>query len=351
MKRILVFGALIAAISLWSTAVAQSYSKIETIEYHDDLSLWVLGQVKRTTTNGVEVSRMEYGWKASVTSTHTFGKLQQSIGYNPDGTIATITDGNNNVTMLGGWKRGIPQSILHPDGTSQSSYVDDQGLIRHVINEVGAKTCYDYDEMGRLKQVIHSSEAQPQANEPGVCDTSTWRDETIVFTPVQVDEHGLGPGHWTQRRRLGNRHVNTYFDALWRPVLEESLDAGNVAGTLSQIVKRYDAKGRLVFESYPQRGVGSYLDVTQGVHTEYDALDRVTSVSQDSEQGLLTTITEYLPNHQTRVIDPRIGQTITSYQVFDQPTYDYPVVILGPTGTKTEIPRDVFGKPTEITRR
>lgn len=321
-------------------------ARTDTIEYHDDLSLWALGQVRRTATDGIETSRTEYAWKASPTTTYSFGKLQKSVGYNADGTIATVTDGNSNVTTLGGWKRGVPQSILHPDGTSQSSYVDDQGLVRHVTNEVGAKTCYDYDLMGRIKRIDYPSETAT-----GECNTSAWQAETIAFDPVQLEEHGLGPGHWTQRRRLGNRHVNTYFDALWRPVLEESLDAGNVGGTLSQIVKRYDAKGRLVFQSYPQRGVGHYLDVTQGVYTEHDALNRVTSISQDSEQGLLTTLTEYLPNHQTRVVDPRLGQTTTSYQVFDQPTYDYPVVILGPTGNTTEIPRDVFGKPLEITRK
>jgi hypothetical protein len=100
------------------------------------------------------------------------------------------------------------------------------------------------------------------------------------------------------RRRLGNRHVNTYYDALWRPVLEESLDYADIGGTLSQVVKRYDHEGRIVFQSYPKRGVDRPNE-SQGIHTIYDALGRTTSSSQDSEQGLLTTLTEYLPGFQT----------------------------------------------------
>ena len=59
----------------------------------------------------------------------SFGKLQQTLTYNADGTVATVKDGNNNLTTLSSWKRGIPQSISHPDGKSRLAVVNDSGWI------------------------------------------------------------------------------------------------------------------------------------------------------------------------------------------------------------------------------
>ena len=52
-------------------------------------------------------------------------------------------------------------------------------------------------------------------------------------------------GHWQQRILTGNGDRKLYFDALWRPVVEETFDNADIAGTLSQTVTRYDADGRV----------------------------------------------------------------------------------------------------------
>src|SRR5687768_7019760 len=97
-------GLLLCAPWLPLVANAQTYSKTETIEYHDDTALWVLGQVKRTTTNGIETSRTEYAWKASPTKTYSFGNLQQTIGYyTSDGTMSLVVDANNKLTIFRSW--------------------------------------------------------------------------------------------------------------------------------------------------------------------------------------------------------------------------------------------------------
>src|SRR6185312_3601531 len=58
---------------------AQTYSKTETIEYSDNLASWVLGQVKRTTTNGVEDARTDYDSTTALPlAIYSFGRLQQS---------------------------------------------------------------------------------------------------------------------------------------------------------------------------------------------------------------------------------------------------------------------------------
>ncbi|SOD50479.1 RHS repeat-associated core domain-containing protein [Pseudoxanthomonas wuyuanensis] len=341
--RVEAWWLLLWALGMSSIAHAQTYTKTETIEYHDDLSLWVLGQVKRTTTNGIESSRTEYAWKASPTKTYAFGKLQQTIGYNTsNGTVSHVVDGKNNLTIFRSWMRGIPQQIEYADGYSQYATVNDSGWITSITDENGYKTCYGYDTMGRLSSITYPSETAA-----GVCDTSKWTATTFTWEYRNLVEHGLPAGHWLRRNHTGNHRRNTFYDALWRPVLEHYYDGANVDATLQTRAWSYDTEGRVTFASYP---VGTTTGGTTGTWTEYDALGRVTSVSQDSEQGLLTTTTAYLAGLQTRVTTPKGLQTTTAYQAYDQPTYDWPRIIIHPEGTYTHITRDVFGKPTALRR-
>ena len=98
---------------------------------------------------------------------------------------------------------------------------------------------------------------------------------------------------------------------------------------------------------------GDDLEVVQssGTWTDYDALGRVTSIAQDSELGVLTTTTSYNSGFTTTVTNPRSKATTTSYQTFDQPSTDAPVLIVAPEGVTTTIVRDPFGKPLSTTRR
>lgn len=334
-------------------------SRTDVTQHHDNTSKWVLGNILQVTnidtSPNVVLSRAEYdsltGEPLRIYGPGTAsvpGRRVQELSYNSDGSVATVKDGNNNVTTLSNWHRGIPRHIQFPPtpeapaGATQSAAVNDSGWVTAVTDENGFVTDYGYDAMGRLASIVHPAG-----------DSTAWNAETFTFTPVQHDEHGLAPGHWTMRRRLGNRHLNTYYDALWRPVLEESLDYSDIGGTLSQVVKRYDDDGRLIFQSYPKRGVDR-LTESQGIHTIYDALGRATSVSQDSEHGLLVTMTEHLPGFQTRVTNPRGFQTVIQYQAFDQPTTEFPngtTQFAGVNTSATEIHRDVFGKPIRIRKR
>lgn len=363
-------GILIGSLLSPTVVQAQAYSNAETIEYHDDVSLWVLGQVKRTTTNGIESSRIDYGWKATPWKVYSFGKLQQTLSYDSTstiesgqlGTLKTIANGNTHVTAAAAWKRGIPQSIMYPStpdspmGATRSVAVNDAGWITSVTDENGYTTCYGYDAMGRINLITYPSETQL-----GVCDASAWTPTEITFAAGNAAAYGMPAGHWRQTTLTGNSRKILIFDALWRPVVEQTLDLGNVSGTMSEVISRYDTEGRLAFQSYPMNtgGQAHYADTSlKGIWTTYDALGRTTSVSQSSEltsagnpNGLLTTHTEYLPGFQTRVTNPRGLQSTTSYMAYDQPTYDWPTNIVHPEGAITEIARDVFGKPTAIGRR
>lgn len=328
-------------------AHAQAYSRSETITYYDNTAKWVLGQTASVTcTMSVPASTACDGDVVSSTTfdantalpltSSSFGKLQQTLTYNADGTLATVKDGNNNVTTLSNWKRGVAQNIKYADNTVESTTVNDNGWITSVTDENGYVTGYGYDAMGRLASIAYPTG-----------DSVAWANTTQVFEPVAAAEYGIPAGHWRQTVSTGNARKITYFDALWRPLVKREYDAADVAGTQRFQRFAYDHDGRTTFASYP----GATDALTTGTWIAYDALGRVTSVSQDSEHGLLTTLTEYLSGFRTRVTDPKGNQTTASHLTYDQPSTDWPVAISHPEGAITEISRDAFGKLTTIKRR
>ncbi|WP_211369485.1 RHS repeat-associated core domain-containing protein [Pseudoxanthomonas kalamensis] len=264
-----------------------------------------------------------------------FGKLKQTLTYNADGTVATVKDGNNRTTTLSNWYRGIPRAIGYPDSTSESAVVNAQGWITSTTDENGYATNYTYDTMGRLASIAYPTG-----------DSVAWNTTTLSFVRVTGTEYGIPAGHWRQTVSTGNARKITYYDALWRPLVTREYDTGNETATKRFQRFTYDHEGRATFASYP----GTTDALSTGTWTDYDALGRVTSVSQDSEQGLLTTLTQYQTGFKTKVTNPKGNQTTTSFMVYDQPSYDWPVAITHPAGAYTHISRDAYGKTTKIRR-
>lgn len=314
-----------------------TYTRSEAVEYHDNTVAWVLGQEKKVTNldTGAVVSQTSFNAKSMPHQTWSFGKLQQTLTYATDGTVATVKDARNNATTLSSWHRGIPRSITYADGSKQTAVVDDNGWITRVTDANGYATDYTYDAMGRLASIVYPTS-----------DSAAWNTTTQRFTQVDSSEYGIPAGHWRQTVATGNGRKIRYFDALWRPLVVREFDTNN--GYSNRFTRfTYDHDGRVTFASYPD----TVHNPTTGTRTTYDALGRPTRVTQDSELGALTTRTEYLSGFRTRVTNPRGKQTVTSFMAFDQPTTDWPVAIGHPEGVFTDIARDVFGKPTAITRR
>ena len=329
-------------------------SRTNSTEYFDDFNLWVIGQIRRELSgDSTVVSQIEYNAQSLPWRVYRYGKLRGTTNYHADGNVANIIDGRGNVTSLSNWKRSVPQSIKFPItneaplGATRVANVSDDGWIATETDETGAKTCYSYDAMGRVSSITYPSETLAE-----FCDSSRWAPAALSFAQISTDEHGLAPGHWRSSRYEGNKHVNTYFDALWREVLVEVLDYSDISGTLSQVVKRYDSNGRLSFQSYPQRAVGGFQSVNQGTRTFYDALGRVVRTEQDSEQNVLSTSTEYLDGLRMRVTNPRGGKTITGFMAWGQPSYEFPIANIYPEGKVVTVDRHpVFGWPLAVTQR
>ena len=317
---------------------SQGVSRTDSTTYYNNTASWILGKVasQRNDNTGLVELQTTYNAQGLPSEQRRFGQLVQTLSYHADGSVAGFGDGRGNATSLNNWKRGIPQTIGFADGTGVSASVDDNGWIRSATNEMGYATAYEYDAMGRQTRKAF-----------GGGDTVAWNPTTQVFERVDAIEHGLAAGHWRLTTTTGNRSKVSWFDAMWRPALTREQDATNAAATVRYQRFSYDHAGRPVFQSYP----AAVSTPATGVWTEFDALGRTTSSSVDSELGLLTTVTQYLPGMRVRTTNPRGQQTLTEHRVYDTPGYDMPVTMQHPGGVYTDIARDVFGKATSIKRR
>jgi len=325
------------------------YGRIDVTDYHDDIALWVLGQIKRqyNADTSIVMSQTDYNAQALPWKTYSFGKRQSTLLYNADGTLASVADGGNNVTLVSGWKRGIPQSIRYPatsespDGATESAVVDDDGWIASTTDENGYATGYAYDAMGRLAGIGYPTG-----------DTVAWTSKSFEFRALTASDWlppGISAGQWRHYEGQGNAAKFTYYDAQWRPVLVQEYDIGNAAATLSYTRTAYDSDGRVSFQSYPATDPAA---ATTGTRTFYDPLDRVVKVEQDSELNVLTTTTEYLAGLKVRVTNPRNFQSTTTFMAWDAPAYDLPIRSDQPENKVIEILRHPqLGRPEQLKQR
>lgn len=327
-------------------ALAQPDSRVTTLEYHDDTQRWSLGQLQRVTVNGIETERSTFNGSALPEQRYAFGQRVSTTVYHADGTVASVADGIDRITRYEDYQRGVPRRVVFADGSQQLATLDALGRISSFTDETGATTCYAYDAMGRLARITPPAELRERT-----CAQDAWWIENLSFRVLGANEArppGIAAGQWLRTRQAGSRRELTYFDALWRPVLVHLYDEENKAATLRAQATAYDGQGRLAFQSYPaQQAAPPAL----GTWWRYDALGRVIGHEQDSELGRLATRTVHGPGLVTQVTHPRGQVTTTRYLAYGEPNYAWPVQQQLPEGVVSEVARDVFGKPTRLTRR
>jgi YD repeat-containing protein len=312
------------------------YSARESTAFKDDYAHWVLGLPLQTTNvvTGEEISRNVYDPNSlTLSERYRFGRKVMGYAFNAQGQLTSFTDGNNHTTTLGSYKRGIPQAVGYPDGTSQSLVVDDLGQIRSITNQALATTSYTYDAIGRLASITYPAGMNPKI---------------FGYGYVTGAERGVPANHWRRSVTQGGKVQMTYFDAMLRPILSDTYR--NDSAFYTSIRSGYDWKGRKIFQSYPYSGAPDITAMSGGVLTSYDVIGRATVSTQTSELGNLTTTTQYLAGAAKKVTDPKNNATTSWYQAFDQPSYDTVVKVQAPEGVVQTIQRDVYGNPLSITQ-
>lgn len=316
------------------------YSKSETTQYSDNAALWVLSQIARQTTNGVETSRIDYDPNtAQPTAHYVFSKLQSQYTFLSDGTLNKLTDGRSYTTTLSNWKRGIPQSIAYPDSYNETVAVDDLGRITSITDRANYVTSYQYDGVGRITRIDYPTG-----------DEVAWYPTLYTYDFVTSAERGIAANHWRRTVSRGDSRRVTYFDVWLRPILTDVFSNVDV-NSHANIRTDFDWNGQKTFVSYPMASSPDWGQITSGTTTTYDALLRPTALQQASEQGALTTSTVYLQGQlATQVTDPKQNVRTTNYQAFDEPAYTSPVLIHEPEGVTQSIGRDAFDSVTSITQ-
>jgi RHS repeat-associated protein len=315
-----------------------------TQTFEDLLDPWIVGLPRVRSVNGLAERDLRYNAAALVEHEYRFGERRVSFGYRPDGTIQTVTDGRNFVTEANDWKRGLPQEVVYPSATGvRRATVDDNGWVRTITDETveaNVRT-YDYDPLGRITDIDYPAGWAP-----------TDRD----FAPLQSDEYGIPAGSWKQTIATGNYRKHVWFDALWRPILEREWDATDPAGTQRFVRRGYDLRFNENFVSFAASSIGTITDLSAGTTTQFDRLNRRTTVSTPSELGVLTTSYAYETGFETRVTNARGYTQLIRYQAFDRPTEDYPTYVgSGLNGVPAEqsfttITRDAWGKVLTMRR-
>lgn len=84
-----------------------------------------------------------------------FGREAARYAWRFDGTLQTRWDPLNRATNYCNFRRGTPQRIDHPDGTTELAVVDHRGAVTSYTNEAGITTQYAYDPLGRLTSVVY----------------------------------------------------------------------------------------------------------------------------------------------------------------------------------------------------
>ena len=321
----------------------------EQTGYLNDLPHWTLGlptTVVNTATGVVESENVYNAANVTLQARKAFGQTLMTYAFDGQGQLASFADNKGNTTTLGNYKRGIPQAIGFPDGTSESVSVDDLGQVASLTDQAQHTTSYTYDAMGRLASITYP------AGHALTCtgDQGTWNAQHIVYEYVG-DERGIGGAHWRRTVTQGSKVSVTYFDAMLRPILASSYRAGDL-GLETSARTDFDWRSAKTFVSYPLGANPDFVNGNgtgwTGVTTYYDALGRAYQTVQASENGNLTTSTSYLANATKQVTDARGIATITAYQAFDTPSYDKPILVTAPEGITQQIARDVYGSPTSI---
>jgi RHS repeat-associated protein len=315
------------------------YSRPEAIAYHNNTNKWILGQIASVTETGTGRVMESNGYNATTANLETvsrFGKLERTMTYNADGTLATSKDPKNPATSFTNYKRGIARNTSLPDGKARSAAVNDIGKIASFTDEAGFTTSFGFDAMGRVSQITYPTG-----------DTVAWSNTSIVFEQVPGTEYDIGAGHWRQNITTGNQLTSTIFDALWRPVYVYKADITSPSTTSSIFKTAYDSDSNVTFTSYPQR---TQAQISGGVWTQYDALGRATNISKSSELGTLTESYVYGGSFNTQHTNSRSYATTISYQAFDEPVTTAITNIAAPEGVNVAIGRNVFGTAKQVTR-
>ncbi|MGQ3051667.1 MAG: RHS repeat-associated core domain-containing protein [Roseateles sp.] len=308
-----------------TSTTAPGLSRLTSTAYLHDKALWIVALPTSETRNGKLFDSYTYDSLRRVQTHSRFGTLKGSYTYHTSagqqGMVSTYADALNNSYTLSNWKRGKPQTVGRPDGTSISRVVDNNGWVTSETDGRGITTGFDYNLMGWM--------------------TSVYRPSGFHGTTTSYSGYGSALQAVSIR---GAQRTTVFYDAMLRPTLVKR-DATDASVTPIYDRSTFDAFGRETFKSWPSTSASP----TAGVNTTFDALGRVVT-STETVAPYANTTTQYLAGGQTRVTDPTGALTIATHRAFGTPAKPEVMQVIDALGAVTATSRDIFGNVTQLTQ-
>ncbi|WP_434155778.1 hypothetical protein [Pseudomonas sp. JZ134] len=306
-----------------------SFSIKEKIKYYNNKNIWVISEEAErfNLDKGELISKNVYSADTGLLQeTQSFNLTKFKYQWNSQGQLASYTDANGNTTSLSNYKLGVPQDISYPDGTSKHAVVDDYGQVVSITDQLGSVWNYHYDSIGRL------------ALKEKPLDSISWLPTSYTYT--------YPDGFLRVTETTGSVVRTTLYDGMQRRIFEASSDGTT---TVSRST-RYDWRGNVIFESYPEFTPGiDGGNLIKGLFHSYDALGRRVVTVENSEIGDIRSTKEYQSGNKIKFTDGKGISNTVQYQSFDEPNYKDPVKIELP-GVTQLISRDSYGNPLKITQ-
>lgn len=259
-----------------------TYTRTISLNYNINTSKWLIRQISKKTVTVDEQNHTitrNYDNNGNMI-TETVAGVPTTFTYFATGDVQSRRDALNNTTSFSNYKRGIPQLESQPGGVQLSRIVDNAGNVTSATNGRGFTTTYSYDSLNRVTSVN-----PPVGNSISVDYTANTRRVT----------------------RGGMINLRT-FDGLGR-LVRQNVSATGVSPV--SVDYRYDAKGRRIFQSYPNS--------SDGLSYTYDDLDRVVETAYPSMAGQSYSIFNRYVGLETRIYDSLGRGSAKTYRAFSDP--------------------------------
>lgn len=222
------------------------------------------GNITSVTDQLGNVTRMQYDDRNRVTTTTDAAGFATRFKYDADNNMTSVTDASGNVTQFLYDARDRLISETDPMGNTKSYSYNGANELVAQLDRLGRTTRFEYDDLGRLVQEHWFAAQNVETNSVHYA-----YDAASRITRVQD----------------ASSSYQVTYDALDRPVREQT---GGGNGAPSAILDRtYDSVGNVL----------STMDTIDGVigginEYSYDALNRLTTLTQARAVGSMVTISE-----------------------------------------------------------
>lgn len=267
-------------------------------------------------SNGVIGARIDRDPRGNPVATTTLGFYDITyVSFDGHGQPTLREAPLERITRYFNYAFGIPQREEQPEGVAIERVVDNRGFVTSETDGRGLTTRYEVDGLGRIRRI-----ERPRADDDDVLVEYRFAALTCV-------------GDCSARRvvtRGSFRSVEVY-DGFGRPTRRE---LGGITYT-----QRYDAEGRVRFESY--------ANSTDGLEHSYDPLGRRLSSVRTVDGGAIRT--RYEDGELRQDTTDELGRTTSRYyRAFGDPAQADLVRVEAPENQTTLIDRHKGGSPYRL---